>query len=720
MLERLVWPLRKLAWKIDEKVVWPVADGASGSPRGGWWKAHWLDLAVASALGIAAYLSRRHGMPTDGLWLDDSIAGAALLASPAELLVVSQEHSGFTALLAGISPLTGDADDLAYPALVAGTLGPPLLFLGLRRIGYARAVSLLLGAALVAAQTHIVYSGRVRTYTIDLLIVLALVMILPRLTRIQWRWPAVLAWVGAMAIVASFSVFAMIAGAAAGVIVLLRAGPDLPARVVAVGAQAAITGILFFAQRATYDGEEHEASNSASWDTFVEFDPNPLEFGDEILLHLRRLGETLTGNLEWLALVCAVLALGSLAVVSFRRGPQGTRARYLLLITLIAFGASLAGKFPFGAALGDTPLSDGHRWSLWLIPVLAIGVAVVLQRVRELLEDHPPLLFGFDALAAVAAVLILVSAGPALQYPFSGKGTAAEYVESERGPRDAVLLPYRADWSFAAETEFDATVDPTPESSIGFRPEFTDPSIANIGQAVDRTAVAEAVRGSERVFVYYPEHAYTEDEEESRAALASSLRKLGFQSPQTTTFGDATVELWRQPDRQREVARADALPSGWERSEAPSSDAAARILDCLGVRNEDAPISSFAYTGPGPGVARSDVIEWQDPETAQEAIRAFRGPNASECLTTPIEPSGTAGPVEVRRIEPPPGLGGAVAFRLTNETTSSTLASIVFFARGGVGVLIGATAPDGQAYPAGALSTVIADAARQVTAREGG
>lgn len=536
-------PLRKLAWKIDDKVIWPVADAGTKPGAAAWWGRHWQDLLLALVLGIVAFLARRHGLPTDGLWLDDSVTAAGLDASASGLLVVGADHPGFIAFLAGWSPLTGGSDAaLAYPALIAGTLGPPLLYLALRWVGYARAVSLLLGAALVAAQTDIVYSGRVRTYTIDLLIVLAVVMILPRLTRIEWRWQMVVVWVGATFVLATLSIFAMIAVAAAGVIVLLHPARDLWVRAVAVGAQAAVTGALFVAERATYHSSVVEDLVNEQWDTFVTFDPNPVRFDEEILLHLRRLAETLTGDSEWLAMVCVLAALAGLATVSFR-GPQAVRARFLWLIVGVAFVGSLLGKFPFGPAEGN-PLSDGRRWSIWLIPVIAIGLAVVLHGIRELLADRRVLRIGFDAVAVVGAAAILVSAGPALGYPFPGARSASQYVESELGPRDDLLIPFHANWSFAAESDFEATVKRTPESSIGFEPDFSDPRLHYVGLEVDAPQVSSAVKDSERVFVYYSQHPFNETEAESRATLASSLGELGFASERTAAFGDATVEVW--------------------------------------------------------------------------------------------------------------------------------------------------------------------------------
>ncbi|NDU79316.1 hypothetical protein GWI34_43055, partial [Actinomadura sp. DSM 109109] len=91
---------------------------------------------------------------------------------------------------------------------------------------------------------------------------------------------------------------------------------------------------------------------------------------------------------------------------------------------------------------------------------MAIGLALPLQWVRERLAGQRPLQLGFDGLLIVGAAVSLVSAGPALEYPFPGKATASKRIESELGSRDIVLIPFRANWSFATESDFEADVEP--------------------------------------------------------------------------------------------------------------------------------------------------------------------------------------------------------------------------------------------------------------------
>src|SRR3954454_3228348 len=123
------------------------ARNLAGRGRGFEWRGYAPDLLIAGALLVVAFLVRRHGLPTDGLWFDDGVAGAGLDASASQLLTVGSDHPGFIAALIGWREIVGGGDAaLAYPALIAGSLGAPLLYLGLRACGYERSLSALLGA----------------------------------------------------------------------------------------------------------------------------------------------------------------------------------------------------------------------------------------------------------------------------------------------------------------------------------------------------------------------------------------------------------------------------------------------------------------------------------------------------------------------------------------------------------------------------------------------
>jgi hypothetical protein len=74
-------------------------------------------------------------------------------------------------------------------------------------------------------------------------------------------------------------------------------------------------------------------------------------------------------------------ALGGLIIEAWR-GPQAIVAHYLLLLLAVAFVGGVLGKIPFGPAVAN-PISTGGRASLWLVPVMAVGLAAALRRVRS-------------------------------------------------------------------------------------------------------------------------------------------------------------------------------------------------------------------------------------------------------------------------------------------------------------------------------------------------
>ena len=129
----------------------------------------WGVVAV-SALGILSFLTRKAACPSMGS--GSMTRGWRLEPSSVarEILDVGSSHPSFTMLLMGVHRLgDGSLRQLGVPSLVAGVLAPPIVYLVLRTLSYSRSVCFLMASALVVARTHILYSGRVKPYTLDLL-----------------------------------------------------------------------------------------------------------------------------------------------------------------------------------------------------------------------------------------------------------------------------------------------------------------------------------------------------------------------------------------------------------------------------------------------------------------------------------------------------------------------------------------------------------------------
>jgi hypothetical protein len=580
------------------------------------WRSVVTDLLVGGVLIVIAFLVRRHGLPTQGLWLDDAEEGAARKASLSQLIMVGRDHPGYVAALMGWSRLTGGSDvSLAYPALIAGVLGPALLYVMLRVLGYARWIGLLLGAALVASQTDIIYSGRLKPDTTDVLVVLVLVLLVARLARTRWRWPTAVLWVLAAILLSSNSLFALIAAAVAGLVLLVHPASDLKIRGPAIVVQGAATVALGVAVIHSYNSESVELDWRHNWDAFLTFYPNPLRFGAEVLHHLTRIAQVFPGGPGWFATLCVLVAICGLAIEAWR-GPQAIVARYLLLLLSVAFVGGVVGKLPFGPAV-TSPTSSGGRESLWLVPAMAVGLVAVLQRVRNSI-GLSGLPIAVDTVAFVGAAVTLgfaLEATP-LPYPFPGAQPAASFVESHVGRNDALLLPFAASpafpgWnpaatSFAAESHFAFLFKADPMGTLGFTLSFNDPRIYVDGlYPVDIKRVAGDVAHAKRVFVYYYLDPLNGFQSEDEATLDHTLVGLGFQS-EVVHFVDARVEVWNRsgPSLIPRLLRpsSGATLSGSTALNASASNATSVEYRIFGGK--------YGLSGPVIGMATPTIFGW--------------------------------------------------------------------------------------------------------------
>lgn len=509
------------------------------------WRSIATDLLVAAILIVIAFIVRRHGLPTQGLWLDDAVEGAARKAPLSQLITVSQDHPGYIAVLMGWSRLAGGSDvSLAYPALIAGVLSPAFLYATLRVLGYARWIGVLLGAALVASQADIVYSGRLKPDTTDVLVVLVLVLMVARLARTRWRWPTATFWVLAAILISSISIFSRIAVVLAGLVLLVHPASDLKIRGPAVGVQTAATVALGVAVVDSYNTQAVAAQWRRLWNAFITFYPNPLRFGSEVLHHLIRIAQVYPGGPDWFATLCVLVAIGGLALEAWR-GSRAIVARYLLLLLAVAFVGGVLGKIPFGAAV-DNPLVTGGRASLWLVPVMAVGLAAALQRIRSSLDAiGSPLALDFIACAGAAVTLGFALEAAPLSYPLPGAKQAVSFAESNFGRSDSLLVSWPA-YSFAAESQFAPTFYGNPSGFPGFSPGFKDRRIHADLFHVDPDQVADDVAHAKRVLVYVSQPALSSLEANDRTTVDRTLSTLGFKS-EVFHFQDASVEVWKHP-----------------------------------------------------------------------------------------------------------------------------------------------------------------------------
>jgi hypothetical protein len=502
------------------------------------------DALIAVALGAIAFVVRRH-VPEDGLFYDDAWqAFGAWKGSPSELITVGQTQPGFTAGLIAWTRVFGmGTASLVAPALIAGTLGPPLLYVALRRFGYARSIALLAGAALTSAGVHIAYSYHVKTYTFDVLIVLGLALAVRHLAPHRWTTATAAAWsIGAVA-VGSFSSIALIGTVVAGVVLVLHPSGDRKVRASALALQLAALGALYLASSRTYNDRLIHAF-FAERGGYVDFDPNLVTFSRSIFDHLWNIANVFPGRVPILSLVLA--AFGLLAVAW--RGRLVVPARFLALMVLIAAVGGIVGLIPFGP-----PRAQG-RVTLWMIPAIAVGLCAALELARRSVAGRAVLRTGFDATLCVFAVLLAVSALQTdTSYP-AGARAATHHVMANLGPNDAVIITRPTFYSFALYANEPVDLRATPERSIGFLPEFSDERLHLFDFFTTTPEELEQfLDDADRVYVV---HAIISPQTQSKYLfnLAVGISMMGFQHQGSTTFATGQVDVWlRERDGSSEV-----------------------------------------------------------------------------------------------------------------------------------------------------------------------
>ena len=262
---------------------------------------------------------------------------------------------------------------MILPAMIAGALGPAALYLVLRRFGYAVSIAFLLGAALTVCETAITYSGRVKSYTTDVLVILSLCVLLPWLAKRRWSVLIAAAWFLGSVAIASFSSFVLLATAAAAAVLVLHPQEDRKLRLLSVGAQGvALLGIV--KAEDTMHNAEQLADFFKPSKAYIEFHLNPVTFGREIIEHLVRVTDIFPGGPGWVSVLCMIAATVGLVVMA-RRGSKAVVGRFLVSLVLLVIVGALAKRVPFG------PTRETARVTLWLAPVVVFGLAVVLQRV---------------------------------------------------------------------------------------------------------------------------------------------------------------------------------------------------------------------------------------------------------------------------------------------------------------------------------------------------
>jgi hypothetical protein len=450
-----------------------------------------------------------------------------------------------------INDLGGDLRSLAYPALIAGASAPPALYLGFRSFGFARSISVLMASALLISDIHILYSGRVKAYTLDTLVVLGLAVALPRLAKVTWT-PAIAAtWALAAIVLGSLSGYILLATAVAALVLFLNPAGDRVVRLAALAAQGVVQLIYYvWAQRST-DLADIESVMESIYDGHMTWSWNPIDLGSEMLTHLERVVTVYPGGTGiWLD-VLGVLAVVGLVLAVAQRSDTTKRlpAQFFLILIGIAVVGAFVGRFPFGTTT-EYFFSSGGRHTLWLAPALAYGLAFALYRARGLAaSNRPGLRLGLDAVLALAAIMIIVQGfDTPPRYISSGSATATQFLDAALRPGDVAIITQGAVYSYANSTENEVTLVPTPDRQVGYIPVYRDDPIysaGSFGEVDEEPALLQPlVEDADRVLTYI---SGMFSASQDRKAMVETLEPLGFRLTTSVGLGPdhtETIQIW--------------------------------------------------------------------------------------------------------------------------------------------------------------------------------
>lgn len=459
-----------------------------------------VDTAIGVTLGVSALLLRRH-LPSDGFFFDDAwMAVGVSKASLANLVTVGQSQFGFTMLVVAWSHVFGRDGYIGFlgPTLVFGAMGPSLLFVALRRFGFARSVAALFGAMLAVINAHVIYSARVKSYTGDLVIVLVFTMLIPVLARRVWGPRTAIAWLALTFVLGSYSTFGLIAAAVAGLVIVLHPKADLRWRASAFAAQLIVHLAFFLITSRTYNSAPIFAF-FRPYDAYINFSWNPITLALRVLRHWARVAYVFPGVHGIAAAACMTLVTVGLAFAAWR-GPRTYVARYLLLLLAVAIVGGIAGKLPFGPVERGVT-SPPFKAVLWMIPIVAVGIAVALETVRQLVARDTFLHVAFDALAFALAIALLLGAIGARRYYPTGARLASTRVGNEFGRNDVVWVTRFTEFSFALYSGLPYRIIETPQYSVGFEPKFINPRVHVLDFTLRKDEVKTSVQSADRVIV---------------------------------------------------------------------------------------------------------------------------------------------------------------------------------------------------------------------------
>jgi hypothetical protein len=442
------------------------------------------DIGIALAvLAVSAWFRHRQLGPPS-LWLDDAWPALVIKTGWSDITTVSLTAPGFAAALKTWLHFTGFSATKAQSlAFVIGIAAPALLWLLCltRRLG--RPAALAAATLLVTSPAHIVYSARVKQYTLDSVLVIVLLWLTWRgLERPddKRRW-YLLALAAAVATATSSGIVPVVIGAFGAALLAIRA-VDRPIRRRAIGAGAAYV-VFAVAWWALVLRPRLGTALRDYWRSFYVSSSNP----GGVTVGLRSVATRTAEGFSDLPVLLTIIVFVVAAVVVVRTRP-------VLSIVLL-------GPFVIAVVLAIlqlAPIGTG-RTDIYLYPLFAVLIAVALAEIsiRHVLGI-------ILALAVVVAGFARAQAPSS--YPQENMKEAVEFLNDHVRPDDTIMVYSGGRYAFAlyAPPAWKVTVFATKDQTNGFDVRIHRPhlSILNSYESVARyrKTVELVAQGAPRVW----------------------------------------------------------------------------------------------------------------------------------------------------------------------------------------------------------------------------
>jgi chromate transport protein ChrA len=448
--------------------------------------------AVVAVVAIAAW-RQSQGFTRFPLFFDDAWAALPSRFGVITALKMSVSTPGWTELLRLWIRMGTNASWWAQlPSLLAAIAMGLGAYALCRRIGFARWPSVVGVTMLVTNPTTLEYATRVKPYTVEMVLAVALLWSAEVVRRRRdWRSLAILAVVSVVAFAISFSVFAVLVGVWVAVLLWFRDAVHLRFRWLIAASAAAIgvlaVGLPYYLTSSARLGdnwqrrgylEVYSSLHKLLHNSTLIFSGFLHNWSDLPIGHTR-----VDGTLTGLTYVDAGLGLFVVvAMVWWTASPRAWRERPELVpvgvTMLIAVLLALGDVLPFGDGRTDEVLYPG---------LTLVVVAVVQSMVRRLgprvskepnsTSAHRVVVAGLLALAVVLGSANL--AGNHALYPEADLKGLFHQIEQHWRPGDVIVVPayLSFSWAEANITPWKLQLKPKGDWPQGFRAVSKDPMV---------------------------------------------------------------------------------------------------------------------------------------------------------------------------------------------------------------------------------------------------